>query len=157
MDAKQLLELVIRPTLKKLGLHSEAAEQLVIGTIWQESRGEYIKQLGGGPALGLAQMEPATHDDIWRNYLAYKRTLANNITELASMQCLGDGMIPDANELISNLNYAVAMCRVHYLRVKAPLPKAGDVAGMAAYWKQYYNTPLGAGTAQEFVEHFPKL
>lgn len=157
MDAKQLLELVIRPTLKKLGLHSEAAEQLVIGTIWQESRGEYIKQLGGGPALGLAQMEPATHDDIWRNYLAYKRTLANNITELASMQCLGDGMMPDANELIGNLNYAVAMCRVHYLRVKAPLPKAGDVAGMAAYWKQYYNTPLGAGTAQEFVEHFPNL
>ncbi len=157
MDAKQLLELVIRPTLKKLGLHSEAAEQLVIGTIWQESRGEYIKQLGGGPALGLAQMEPATHDDIWRNYLAYKRTLANNITELASMQCLGDGMMPDANELIGNLNYAVAMCRVHYRRVKAPLPKAGDVAGMAAYWKQYYNTPLGAGTAQEFVEHFPKL
>ena len=51
MDAKQLLELVIRPRLKKLGLYSEAAEQLVIGTIWQESRGEYIKQLGASPAL----------------------------------------------------------------------------------------------------------
>ncbi|XNS77591.1 hypothetical protein AB6C63_023220 (plasmid) [Vibrio cyclitrophicus] len=157
MDSKQLLELVIRPTLKKLGLHSEAAEQLVIGTIWQESRGEYIKQLGGGPALGLAQMEPATHDDIWCNYLAYKRTLANGITELASMQSLDDDMLPDANELMGNLNYAVAMCRVHYLRVKAPLPKAGDVEGMAAYWKQYYNTPLGAGKPQEFVENFPTI
>ena len=157
MDAKQLLELVIRPTLKKLGLHSEAAEQLVIGTIWQESRGEYIKQLGGGPALGLAQMEPATHDDIWYNFLAYKRKLANSITEFASVQSLDDDMLPDAKELIGNLNYAVAMCRVHYLRVKAPLPKAGDVKGMAAYWKQYYNTPLGAGKPQEFVENFPKI
>lgn len=157
MDAKQLLELVIRPTLKKLGLHSEAAEQLVIGTIWQESRGKYIKQLGGGPALGLAQMEPATHDDIWCNYLAYKLTLASGITELVSMQSLDDDMLPDGNELMGNLNYAVAMCRVHYLRVKAPLPKAGDVEGMAAYWKQYYNTPLGAGKPQEFVENFPTI
>ena len=151
MDAKQLLELVIRPTLKKRGLHSEAAEQLVIGTIWQESRGEYIKQ------LGLAQMEPATHDDIWWNYLAYKRTLANSITELANMQSLDDDMLPDANELMGNLNYAAAMCRVHYLRVGAPLPKAGDVDAMAAFWKQYYNTPLGAGNPQEFVENFPTI
>ncbi len=155
MDVKQLLELVIRPTLKKIDLHSEAAEQLVLGTIWQESRGKYIKQVGGGPALGLAQMEPATHDDIWRNYLAYKYTLANSIIRLASTECFDNGVMPDVNELIGNLCYAVAMCRVHYLRVKAPLPKAGDEIGLAAYWKEHYNTYLGAGTVKEFVEHFP--
>ena len=84
-------------------------------------------------ALHLAQMEPATHDGIWWNYLAYKRTLANSITELASMQSLDDDMLLDANELMGNLNYAAAMCRVHYLRVGALLSKAGDVDAMAAF------------------------
>lgn len=157
MDAKQLRDYVIRPTLKYLGLHSQSAEQLVLGTIFQESRGEYIKQLGDGPALGLAQMEPATHDDIWFNYLAYKRKLASNISELASIKSLDPDMVPKAKELMSNLSYAVAMCRVHYLRVPEPLPKAGDIEAMGKYWKQYYNTPLGAGSADEFVEHYPNV
>ena len=78
MDPKQLTLLVVRPTLKKLGLYSLAAERLIVGTIYQESHAKYLKQLGNGPALGVIQMEPATYGDIWDNYLAYKRTLANN-------------------------------------------------------------------------------
>lgn len=155
MDAKQLLTLVVRPTLQKLKLHSQAAEQLIIGTIYQESHGKYLKQLGSGPALGIIQMEPATYKDIWDNYLAYKRKLANKITELSSMESLDEDMRPDESQLITNLSFAVAMCRAHYLRKKPPLPKAGDVDGMARYWKEHYNTPLGAGTVEEFKANFP--
>ena len=52
-------------------LVSQEAENLLMGTAAQESAlGEYIRQLGNGPALGIFQMEPETFDDIVRNYLA---------------------------------------------------------------------------------------
>lgn len=157
MDAKQLTTLVVRPTLEALGLYSRAAEQLVVGTIYQESlKGRFLRQVGGGPALGVIQMEPATYDDIWNNYLAYKRSLANKLTELASMSSLDDDMRPSVTQLITNLAFSVGMCRVHYLRKKPPLPSAGDIEGLAHYWKDHYNTSLGAGTVEEFIEKFPK-
>lgn len=155
MDPKQLTTLVVRPTLEKLELHSPAAEQLIVGTIYQESAAKFLKQIGGGPALGVIQMEPATYKDIWNNYLAYKRSLANKITELASMESLDEDMRPHETQLITNLSFAVAMCRAHYLRKKPPLPKAGDIEGLAQYWKEHYNTHLGAGTVEDFIDNFP--
>ncbi|HAT8515209.1 TPA: hypothetical protein I7181_16060 [Vibrio vulnificus] len=158
MDAKQLSELVVRPELKRLGLWSEAAEQLVIGTIFTESRGVYLKQHGNGPALGIIQMEPATHDDIWLNFLKYKSDLYQKISEAASyVDYVQNSKVPvKASELIANLRYAVAMCRVHYLRVPEALPPAGDIPALARYWKKHYNTHLGAGAVSDFVDKFPK-
>ncbi|KGK17692.1 hypothetical protein [Vibrio navarrensis] len=158
MDAKQLSELVVRPELKRLGLWSEAAEQLVIGTIFTESRGVYLKQHGNGPALGIIQMEPATHDDIWLNFLKYKLPLAEKVLDSIGNDFFLDRANPpvDATELIANLRYAVAMCRVHYLRVPEALPPAGDIPALARYWKKHYNTHLGAGTVSDFVDKFPK-
>ena len=69
LDADQFTRLIIRPALKIIGLDFRAAEELLLGTALQESRLTYLHQLGGGPALGLFQMEPGTHDDIWTNYL----------------------------------------------------------------------------------------
>ena len=158
MNKKHLLELVVRPTLKGLGLHTVAAEQLVMGTITQESHAEYLKQLGQGPALGIAQMEPATHRDIWLNYIAYRKDLKVLLVGIMSgeaRQTLAAKGVPPDCELIGNLPYAVAMCRVHYLRVKESLPAAGDVDGLARYWKRHYNTAQGAGTEAEFVRNYP--
>lgn len=159
MIDKSQLRTLVRTTLQFLNLHSQAAEDLVIGTIAQESRmGTYIKQLGNGPALGICQMEPATHNDLWDNYLRYNPGLSAMVWTLA----LDNGMFtsnssrPDEQQLVGNLYYAIAMCRIHYLRIKAPLPQAGDVAGYAAYWKKYYNTVLGKGTEPEFVANYRK-
>ena len=55
-----------------------------------------------------------------------------------------------------NLGYATAMCRVHYRRVLEPLPGADDIPGLAEYWKQHYNTPLGRGTVGEFADKFER-
>ncbi|KQA52623.1 hypothetical protein [Vibrio cholerae] len=158
MDAKQLTELVVRPELKRLGLWSEAAEQLVVGTIFTESLGKYLKQHGNGPALGIIQMEPATHDDIWQNYLKYKLNLAGKILDLVGngFNSVATNPPVSASELISNLRYAVAMCRVHYLRVHEALPCAGDIPALARYWKKHYNTHLGAGSVSDFIDKFPK-
>lgn len=151
--------LVVQPALRHIGLHSDAAEELVMGTMAQESLlGAALKQIGGGPALGLPQMEPATHDDIWRNFLKYKPALAAKVAELAPVRYLQhDEVRVHHTALAAGLEYAAAMCRVHYLRDKAPLPDAGDLAGQAATWKRVYNTALGHGTVAAYIRNYNKL
>lgn len=156
MDPSQLLDFVIRPTLIKMRAHSKAAEILILGTIWQESRGKYIMQLNNGPAVGLIQMEPSTHDDIWENYLKYRKSLADRVSQFLSVSAtLRISDAPPYEELFSNIAYAVAMCRVHYMRVKEPLPHEDDIASLAAYWKRHYNTNQGKGRESEFIKNFP--
>lgn len=148
MDTQQLRELIIEPTLKEIGLYSEQAVKLLLGTAAQESHmGKYIMQVGGGPAMGIYQMEPATHDDIWDNYLKYKGELAEKIGRL-SPEC-------EASDMIHNLKYATAMARLQYYRFPESLPDSQE--GMAALWKKRYNTPLGAGTEQEFLHNYERL
>jgi len=149
IEPKHLLFKVIRPTLKALDLWSVPAERLVLGTAMQESAcGRYLIQLGG-PALGIYQMEPATHDDIWNNFLLYNSKLVDKLKQL---------MIADwaqSEEVIGNLYYATAMCRVHYLRVKSAIPD--HLHGQADYWKAYYNTPLGKGTTADYLNNWQQF
>lgn len=149
MNPDQLLNLIITPTLKHLGLYSDAAAELVLGTAIQESHLKYLKQLGGGPALGIYQMEPDTHDDIWLTYLHYRPYLADKVKELELPQ-----FVSGADEMVGNLYYATAMCRIHYRRRKEPLPVAGDLSGQAAYWKRFYNTSLGKGTMTDYIHNW---
>jgi hypothetical protein len=144
---------VITPVLNGLKLDSgnlQAPIELMLGTAIQESGLSARVQYGGGPALGLFQMEPNTHNDIWNNFLKYRSALA------AAVQAFLAGSPQASATLQNNDRYAAAMARVHYNRMgqivgKEPLPKAGDIPGMAAYWKAYYNTPQGGGTAAQFV------
>ena len=148
IDLNQFEELIVTPTLQALDLHSDAAVELLLGTAVQESRLTYLKQLGGGPALGFFQMEPATHEDIWDNYLGHRGELASRVAAIAGTKR------PPAIYLVSNLWYAAAMCRIHYRRVPEALPAVGNVATMAAYWKEHYNTHMGAGTEEEYIENW---
>lgn len=148
INLPQFIEYVIQPTLSRLDLGGRAAEELLLGTAIQESRVHYLHQLGAGPAEGVFQMEPNTHNDIWTNYLAYKPELARKVNTLAMFNT--DGI----QQMCGNMYYAAAMCRVHYLRVPKALPEAGDLEGQADYWKEFYNTFLGAGTVEEYIENY---
>lgn len=120
IDKKQLKELV-EETLKRANLHTEAAVNLICGTIAQESRmGTFIKQLNNGPALGICQMEPVTERDIWINYIAYKKDLQEMLFTMFGV------LRNDTYKLKSDLGYQIVMCRIHYLRVPAPLPPNVD-------------------------------
>lgn len=141
-----LREYVIRPTLKHMGHYSEAAVELLMLTAAQESLlGRYLHQVGG-PALGIYQMEPRTHDDIWENWLRYK-AVAGTIESMGKA----------ARDLPGNLYYATAMARCHYLRVPDPLPNPVSVEAMALYWKKHYNTPAGAGQPHEAIRNYRDL
>ena len=149
IDVRQLRELVIKPACEAIGLWSVAAEELLLGTACQESKcGQYLHQLGNGPALGIFQMEPATYRDHWTNFLRYRSEMAGKLIAMCGH------VAPAPEEMIWNLLFAAAMCRVHYYRVKAPLPKAGDLAAQAEYWKRHFNSALGAGTPQEYVANW---
>jgi hypothetical protein len=153
IESTHLRTYVIEPVLRDAQLHSEAAVNLLLGTAAQESHmGTYFAQIRG-PAVGIFQMEPATHDDIWGNFLKYKDAkpytkLLNNLASPYSHR---------AEILFWNLRYAALMCRVHYLRKPGALPDADDIRGLGEYWKKHYNTPLGAGTVDEFVGNYHRF
>lgn len=148
LDKKQLRGLVDR-VLKELDLYSPVASDLILGTIAQESRmGTYIRQLRG-PALGIIQMEPATEEDIWENFIKWKPEYREKIFKLTGASA------PNLLKLEGDLIYQIIMCRLHYLRVPEALPR-GTPSSLARYWKKYYNTPLGRGTTGEFMCNYSK-
>ena len=154
IDALQLRHEIIRPTLKHLDSvipYSMAAENLLMGTCAQESRmGQFLVQLDNGPAKGIFQMEPATFQDIYDNFLKYRMAMGSAVSGLRTFNSLTE----QCNEITGNLYYAAAMCRVHYYRVPMALPPAENVHQMANYWKLFYNTPEGKGTEAEFIHNY---
>lgn len=148
--ARSILAKAVRPALNLLGSGGLAAEQLVLGTGIQESLLVHREQMDGGPALGLFQMEPMTHDDCWTNFLHFQDGLSDKVK-----RTLDTGQQPNPDTMRVNDLYAAAMCRVRYLRVSAAIPSANDIQGLANYWKEHYNTPLGAGSPQEFLDKWP--
>jgi hypothetical protein len=152
MNVRQFRDLVVRPTLAALDLPGGlVAEKLVLGTAAQESDGlECLAQLGGGPALGLYQMEPATFRDLWDRYLPGHTELLRRVQRLLAPE-------PEPlQQLVSNLRFATAMCRIRYLERPFRMPLRADVGILANLWKYNYNTLKGAGTVEEFERHYAR-
>lgn len=153
LDARHLREYVVRPALEGVGLHSPAAENLVMGTAAQETHLRWLRQIRG-PALGLWQVEPATYHD----YLQFLSRSERKRLEERICNYLGYVALPTSHErIISDLQLGAIMCRVHYLRIHDPLPAAEDIHGLGAYWKRFYNTHLGKGTVEQFVDNYGRF
>jgi len=145
INQPQFVDNVIIPALMCMNLHSDSAVRLLLGTALTESHLTWLRQKPAGPARGFYQMEPATHDDIWANYLEYQPGLTIRVEKLLAPEP------SKVSQLVTNLYYATAMARLHYRRVKAPLPDANDTYGLGCYWKEYYNTHFGKGKVEHFV------
>lgn len=153
-------EFVVIPTLDYLAsetgnnrINSPAAVQLIMGTFAHESRlCEYLRQHPTGPARGGLQMEGATYDSLWANYLKPRKALADAVRSLASPRSIVDG-VPEFSELIGNLNFAVAMARVRYLPAPQILPIEGDINALGEYHVRWYNRGGGA-EVHEFVRDY---
>jgi hypothetical protein len=114
----------------------------VLGTIAVESNfGTYLMQQGGGPAIGVAQMEPATFDWLRQKFMA-------RFPELVTKD--------KARLMETDLDFAVFMCRLRYAVVPSPLPDSQNVRALAEYWKLIYNTAAGAGTVAKFMSAYAK-
>lgn len=148
LDIQNFKNLILVPTLKAVDLYSESAVNLLLGTAIQESRLTYLKQKGGGPALGLFQIEPATLDDIYNRYLQRedKKELMGRVQQFTTRQDVRE-------QVIGNIPFAVVIARIRYFMVPEALPAYDDVDGLATYWLGYYNAG-GKGHAHEFVENY---
>lgn len=123
-------------------LFSESAVQLLLGTAAQESGfGTYLRQLGGGPAIGVFQMEPKTFIWLRDKYKKKYPEIANR--EVTDMEW--------------DLRLAILMARLRYRIVPAKLPPAHHVGALAAYWKEFFNTVHGAGTVEQFIANYRKF
>lgn len=143
---------VVRPALKQgLGsrFFSEAAEGLVFCTAIAESNLTYLRQHGDGPALGVFQIEPPTFWDIYNRYLGARPEIMKNVQPLMT------GEEP-LRQLVTNLSFAAAMCRLRYWMDPSPLPAYEDADGMGETWKRVYNTHLGAGRPAHFADLYRK-
>ena len=154
MRADQLIQYVIYPTLKTLNLYSPNALALMVYTSNTETNlAMYLGQtafnitlpailtknsppLEGG--IGLNQMEHNTHEDIYQNYINFRPALLSLMHDT-----FGSGDQCFSGRMLCDLNYATAMTRIDYLRVKEPLPDWKNISAIADYHKTYYNSSQG--------------
>lgn len=145
---------LISDVLTEIGLYTRDARELLMLTTAQETHcGGWITQICG-PALGIFQIEPKTHNDIWNNFLNYKPELALKINQFYFH--LEDKEIEINLNLTGNLPYQIAICRADYLREKEPLPSYNDITGLANYYKKYWNSFKGKATIEEAINNYKK-
>jgi len=152
----------------------EVADELVLGTGVQEGGNfAYIKQLDGGVGCSYWQIEPKTHDDNWEKYLIYRPELAKKFLILAGdisifnhleesehndfiVNFIKEGRHKDLSNLtlIADLKYAIAHCRLWYFRKSFQMPSYINIEELAEIWKEHYNTNVGKGTAEQFIEGY---
>ena len=132
---------------------TKEAVQLILETGLVESRYKYLTQLGDGPAKSFWQVEPATAVDNLQHYLKHRTPLMSKCAEVSMVdvkhwQNFSEPLWADILE--KNIAAAIIHCRLKYWRVPKKMPNS--LEGRAKYWKQYYNSSLGAGTEEKYVE-----
>ena len=122
------------------GLHSDHCVELLAMIAAHESLGgKHRRQIGGGPALGIFQIEPVTHNSIWDNSDTIKSRAARF------------GIKEDVNRLEADDRYSIWVAR-HYLAMDVnPLPKTPEA--MAAYCKSYWNR-TGKATPEKYLNDY---
>ena len=154
MNKQQLTDLVIIPTLKEIPYgYSEAAVMANQMIIAHESTGGVFIAQNNGPALGVIQMEPETHDQTWK----WGDSIWNNalLLGIISDKDFRSKLHPDAKRLIYDLRYNVFMVRQKLFMAAGALPK--DVKGMSIYLKTHWNgdgPKGGKATAEKYYNDF---
>ena len=142
---KQIRE-IIEWGLKEMDLYSKDAVDLVYKTGNAETGYRHLKQMGGGPAIGFWQVEPATLIDTMDNYVKYRPELEKRLKSLGFDRRYMEVRV------MSNIALQAVFCRLKYKRDKYALPQSNDLEAQAKYWKRVYNTHLGKGTIKHFME-----
>ncbi|MCX2779923.1 hypothetical protein [Microbulbifer thermotolerans] len=149
----ELRLLVIRPTLKHLKAWSPGMENLLLGTAAQESQlGFHLKQ-GRRHGLGIYQIQPHTHREIWDEYLIDHPALASKVRGLASQW---DFLDHPHEELTTNLRYATAIAWLIYRAAGVNKVQENDVVAMARLWHQHFHHGPAA-TVRDFQCSYARL
>ena len=112
----------------------------------ESAGGKHLVQLGGGPGRGYFQFERPTVEDILNHLRDTKAAdfIRKKIKNRDLLPLVGENLIT------YDLEFQVVLARVHLMRFRETIPS--DMLGQAKYWKKYWNTYLGAGTLEHFME-----
>ena len=156
IDPKQFMDYAIAPVLSKMACVLELpfdtieSRLLLIETACAESQLTYLRQING-PAAGLFQVEPSSYEDV-SNYIHRKGTAFLGKV----VYCVyGDHYrdLPAFDYLHTDLRLQTVIARLHYWRSPKPIPET--LSKRAEFWKSWYNTPLGRGTVQHYINSAP--
>lgn len=125
---------------------SDSVDLLLLTAAQESHLGEFLYQTGGGPALGIFQIEPNTYRDLCQNYLRFQERISR---ALEQYKIFG---VTDTQNLVGNLFYQVLVARLLYWRHKEPVP--ATLEGRALYYKVYYNTVKGKATVAEALANY---
>lgn len=122
------------------GLHSGHCVELLAMICAHESLGgKHRRQIGGGPALGIFQIEPITHNSIWDN------------SDTIRARAARFGIKEDVTNLEYSDRYSIWVARHYLLMDKNPLPKTPEA--MADYCKSYWNR-TGKATPEKYLNDY---
>lgn len=123
--------------LLDFGMHSDHCVELLAMICAHESLGgKFRRQVGGGPALGIFQIEPITHNSIWDN------------SDTIKSRAMRLGIKEDVRKLESDDKYSIFVARHYLAQDVSPLPKTPDA--MAKFCKSYWNR-TGAATPEKYL------
>ena len=150
---------LVKDTCSKMGekYASDDAVELILATGIVESRYEYIRQMGDGPARSFWQVEPATCVDNLAHYLKHRPELMRKCAQATLVDVKHWQNYDErvwAEILEKNIAAGIVHCRLKYWRVPKKMPNT--LEGQAAYWKKYYNSEGGKGDPQHFIEAVKK-
>jgi hypothetical protein len=154
----ELINDIITPVQNELGMPD--ATNLMLGTAAVESNlGRYLSQNGGGPALGIWQIEPTSNTLVLGWAMQNKPDIYDTLRDIRGRTKMPfTGVSGDINKIALQYNhqYNCAIARCLYYSICEPLPNKDDVEAMGQYWKDYYNR-TGKGTVEKFVEKYNLL
>jgi hypothetical protein len=127
ITADHLREQVIRPTLEYLGAWSEEAERELLAAALRRAESNLFSPRRGG--LGLYQITPAEHRDLWDRYLAFRPDIASRVRGLASQRAFLSN--PD-KELQTNLSYCTAIAWLQQERQRGARPAPSALETLTA-------------------------
>lgn len=132
---------LVRATLTDIKAHSERAELAILMIIAHESGGgKARRQIGGGPARGIIQMEPPTFNDV----IKFGEKAASYLRRAGF-----DPAVVKCADLEFDDRLSVVMARARLAMDANPLPDTP--AAMAAYLKRFWNGP-GKATPEKYLK-----
>lgn len=156
MLSKDIKKYVIDPALSQAGWDDAASKLLIYGTGMVETGYNALMQFGAprNGGVGFFQEEPSDYNDliIWLKN-GFNRPMLDRVLSVCNYQVL-----PDISAVVYNIAYAALICRMHYHRVRKPIPtdvtKADD---FAAYHKEFYNSSEGKADVGKNTSIFQRI
>jgi hypothetical protein len=118
------------------------ATDLLVETTAVETGCGHIKDRTEGAGMGLTQFDEMAFNDIKHRSMAMKEHIINRLgIDIALVQW---------TDLRYNPYLALLFTRLHYRLRPEPIPATRSQR--AEYWKQWYNTKIGAGTPEHYLK-----